>query len=79
DADALGNEPLFVNGKMVGRATAGGFGWRVGKSLAIGFLHPDHAAVGAEMEIDVLGTMLKATVVEESPYDPENAKLRGVG
>lgn len=79
DADALGNEPLFVNGEMVGRATAGGYGWRLGKSLAIGFLHPDHAAVGTEMEIDVLGTMLKATVIEESPYDPENAKLRGVG
>ena len=79
DADALGNEPLFIDGEMVGRATAGGYGWRVGKSLAIGFLHPDHAAVGTEVEIDVLGTMHKATVIEESPYDPENAKLRGVG
>ncbi|MDH5557055.1 MAG: FAD-dependent oxidoreductase [Alphaproteobacteria bacterium] len=78
DADALGNEPLFIDSKMVGRATAGGFGWRIGKSLAIGFLHPDHAAVGTEVEIDVLGKMLKATVIEESPYDPENAKLRGV-
>jgi dimethylglycine dehydrogenase len=77
DADALGNEPLFINGEMVGRATAGGYGWRTGKSLAIGFLRPDHAAVGTEVEIDVLGTMLKATVIEESPYDPENAKLRG--
>ena len=77
DADALGNEPLFIGGEMVGRATAGGYGWRLGKSLAIGFLRPEHAAVGTEIEIDVLGTMLKAAVVAESPYDPENAKLRG--
>ena len=77
DADALGNEPLFANGEMAGRATAGGYGWRTAKSLAIGFLRPDHAAVGTDVEIDVLGSMLKATVIEESPYDPENAKLRG--
>jgi len=76
DADALGNEPLFVNGEMVGRATGGGYGWRIGKSLAIGFLRPEHAAVGTEVEIDVLGTMLKATVIEESPYDPQNERLR---
>jgi len=76
DADALGNEPLFIGGEMVGRATAGSYGWRTGKSLAIGFLRPEHAAVGTEVEIDVLGTLHKATVIEESPYDPENAKLR---
>jgi dimethylglycine dehydrogenase len=77
DADALGNEPLFIGGEMVGRATAGGFGWRTAKSLAIGFLRPEHAAVGTEVEIDVLGTLHKATVIEESPYDPENERLRG--
>ncbi len=77
DADALGNEPLFLGGEMVGRATAGGYGWRVGKSLALGFLRPEHAAVGTEVEIDVLGDMLKATVIEESPYDPQNERLRG--
>jgi dimethylglycine dehydrogenase len=76
DADALGNEPLFVNGEMAGRATGGGYGWRIGKSLTIGFLRPEHAALGTMVEIDVLGTMLKATVIEESPYDPQNEKLR---
>ncbi len=76
DADALGNEPLFIGGEMVGRATAGGYGWRIGKSLAIGFLRPEHAAVGTKVEIDVLGELHKATVIEESPYDPKNEKLR---
>ena len=76
DADALGNEPLFIGGEMVGRATAGGYGWRTGKSLAIGFLHPEHAEVGTEVEIDVLGELHKAAVIPESPYDPENARLR---
>ncbi len=77
DADAIGNEPLFKNGEMVGRATAGGYGWRVGKSLALGFVTPELAAEGTELEIDVLGEMKPARIVAESPYDPENAALRG--
>jgi dimethylglycine dehydrogenase len=76
DADAIGNEPLFKNGEMVGRATAGGYGWRVGKSLALGFVKPELAEAGTELEIDVLGEMKPAVVVPESPYDPDNAKLR---
>jgi dimethylglycine dehydrogenase len=76
DADAIGNEPLFKNGEMVGRATAGGYGWRVGKSLALGFVRPELAAEGTELEIDILGDMKPARIIAESPYDPENQALR---
>lgn len=76
DADPIGNEPLYKNGKMIGRATAGGFGWRLGKSLALGFVQPDLAEQGTELEIEVLGEMKPARIIEESPYDPENDKLR---
>ncbi len=77
DADAIGNEPLFKDGEMIGRATAGGYGWRVGKSLALGFVRPELAEAGTELEIDVLGEMKPAKIVAESPYDPDNAALRG--
>ena len=36
----------------------------------------DLAAVGTKLEIDILDQRLAATIVEESPYDPTNAKLR---
>ncbi len=77
DADAIGNEPLFKDGEMVGRATAGGYGWRVGKSLALGFVRPELAEAGTELQIDVLGAMKVAKVIADSPYDPDNEKLRG--
>jgi glycine cleavage system aminomethyltransferase T len=32
--------------------------------------------VGAEIEVDILGAFFKATVIEESPRDPQNGKLR---
>ncbi|MBI3899318.1 MAG: FAD-dependent oxidoreductase [Gammaproteobacteria bacterium] len=76
DADPLGNEPLFVDGKMVGRATAGYYGHVLGKSLALGYIKPEFAEVGTQLEIEILGERKKATVVVESPYDPDNAKLR---
>ena len=63
-------------GKLIGRATNGGFGFRVNKSLALGMVKPDVAAVGTELEIKILGKLFKATVIPESPYDPDNAALR---
>jgi len=76
DADALGNNPIRKDGTLVGRATSGGYGFRLGKSLALAMVHPDHAAEGTELTIDILGETHKATVLPESPFDPENERLR---
>jgi dimethylglycine dehydrogenase len=77
DADPLGNEPLFApDGRMVGRATAGYYGHVLQKSLAIGYIKPEFAEVGTELQIEILGERKRATVVVESPYDPTNADLR---
>ncbi len=76
DADARGSEPLYAKGALIGRATSGGYGWRVGKSLALGMVRPDYAAIGTRFEIDILGTRQHATVIEPSPFDPENKRLK---
>ena len=31
--------------------------------------------IGTGLEIKILGDLFKATVIEESPYDPQNEKL----
>ena len=77
DADPLGNNPVFAGGELAGRATGGNYGFRVGKSLALAMVRPDLAEAGTALEIDVLGTMHRATVIAESPYDPGNERLRG--
>jgi dimethylglycine dehydrogenase len=78
DADALGNNALVRDGKLIGRATGGGFGFRVGKSLALGMVKPEFAEPGTEMEIEILGKSYPATVVPESPFDPKNERPRDV-
>jgi dimethylglycine dehydrogenase len=75
-ADARGSEGLFKGGEMVGRATSGGYGFRLQKSLALGLVRPEFAQVGTELEVEILGERYRATVLEESPYDPENQALR---
>lgn len=77
DADARGSEPLYQNDELVGRATSGGYGWRIGKSLALAMIKPELAKEGTEVEIVILGEKYKATVIADSPYDPDNSKLRG--
>jgi dimethylglycine dehydrogenase len=77
DADPLGNEPLFdAKGNLVGRATAGYYGHALGKSLGLGYVKPEFSAVGGELSIEILGERKRATVLVDSPYDPENKDLR---
>jgi dimethylglycine dehydrogenase len=35
------------------------------------------AQVGTELEIAILGERFRATVIPESPFDPENLALKG--
>ena len=78
DADALGNNALLKDGEVVGRATGGGYGFRIGQSLALGMVRPDLAEPGTELEIEILGRNFPATVVDESPFDPKQERLRDV-
>ena len=76
DADVLGNNPIYENGSVVGRATGGDYGFRLGKSIALGMVKPELANVGQKLKIEILGKKHEATILEESPYDPENKLLR---
>lgn len=62
--------------RLRARATNGGYGWRAGKSRALAMVQPDHAAVGTDLTIRILGKDHQATIIPESPYDPANARLR---
>jgi dimethylglycine dehydrogenase len=79
DADALGNNALLQEGELIGRATGGNYGFRVQKSLALGMVQVDCSAVGTGLDIEILGQTYPARVVPDSPFDPENERLRDVG
>jgi dimethylglycine dehydrogenase len=76
DADPFGNEPVLMDGEVVGRGTAGGYGHFVGKSLMLGYVKTDHAIIGQDCQVRVLDQLRPGRIIAESPYDPENLALR---
>ncbi|MEW6265059.1 MAG: FAD-dependent oxidoreductase [Thermodesulfobacteriota bacterium] len=76
DADAYGDECVWLGREVVGRVTSGGWGHRVEKSLAMGYVRADLARPGARMEIEILEERRPATVVQSPYYDPENKRLK---
>lgn len=76
--DASGGEPIFnAEGKAIGRVTSAGYGYTVGKSLALGYVKPDYARGGTEVMVAVLGSMTPAVVQDAPVFDPKGERLRG--
>ncbi len=76
DNDAFGNERIFHDGREVGLTTSGAYGHATGKSLAFGYVEPQLAAPGTELEVMLLGEMRPAVVLAEAVYDPTNEVMR---
>ncbi|MEO1775883.1 MAG: FAD-dependent oxidoreductase [Pseudomonadota bacterium] len=76
DADPWGREALFHEGRKVGRLTSGGYSVAHGKQIGIGYVEPDFAAQGQKLSLRMFRELYEATVVEDSPYDPKNARIR---
>jgi dimethylglycine dehydrogenase len=74
--DCRGSEPVYRDGVLIGRVTSGGYGWRVKKSLALAMVRPGFSAPGTELELQILGKRRRATIIAESPFDPNNNRLR---
>lgn len=72
----LGNEPLRVDGAIVGRVTTGGYGFAVEKSIAYAYLPADRVAIGTRGEIDIFGAWVGFAVVSEPVFDPAGERIR---
>jgi aminomethyltransferase len=61
---ARGGCPILHAGVQVGEVTSGTFGPTVEKAIAMGYVRPEHAAPGTELNIDVRGRLEPARVVK---------------
>ena len=76
DADVLGDEPIFHQGKVVGWVTSGGFAHYLNTSMAQGYI-PKELVGDDEFEIELIGEMRKARINHEPLFDPTGARMRG--
>ena len=75
-ADALTCSIVFDGATQVGIVGSGGYGHRIGKSIALAYVRKDLSAPGSKLEIEILGQRYAATVAAEPIYDPKNERLR---
>ena len=76
DADVMGDEPIWVDGKVAGWVTSGGFGHYVNQSLAQGYLPSELVKPGVQLEIEILGERRPARLQMDPPFDPEAKRMR---
>ncbi len=76
NADCSGGEPIFYNGEYVGYTSSGGYGYSIGTSIALGFIHPDLHEDGATFEIEINGRNHTARQSVAPLYDPQGIHMR---
>ncbi|WP_170342304.1 GcvT family protein [Ruegeria arenilitoris] len=77
DCDAPYMSCIWQGDQIVGETTSGAWGYRVGKSVALGMIKADLANPGTELEVEIYGEKCRAVVQEDQPlWDPANERLR---
>ncbi len=73
---------LYVGDDTVGMVTSGGYGYRSQKTLAMAYLSDPEKAFEAHqgkeqpLEIRLLNKRYQAVILDDIPFDPENARLK---
>ncbi len=76
DADAIGDEPIWHEGKVVGWVTSGAYGHSVQRSLALGYIPASLAEARGGFEIELIGERRKAERLAAAAFDASGARMR---
>jgi dimethylglycine dehydrogenase len=76
EADAIGDEPIWHEGKVVGWVTSGAYGHSVQRSLALGYIPASLAEARGGFEIEIIGERRKAERQVPPAFDPSGARMR---
>ena len=76
DADVIGDEPLFHEGKVCGWVTSGGYAHHSNLSYALGYVPKELADSEGKWEVEVLGQRLSARLQKEALFDPTGSRMR---
>jgi dimethylglycine dehydrogenase len=77
NADVIGDEPIWLNGEVVGWVTSGGFAHNSGVSMALGYVPKEHANAEGPWQIELLGERLAARVQNAPIWDANAERMRG--
>ena len=72
----LGNEPVRINGSVVGRVKSGGQGYTINKAIGYAYLPLEHTTPGTSVDVEFFGTWATGVICAEPLFDPDNSKIR---
>ncbi|MBT8078031.1 MAG: aminomethyltransferase family protein, partial [Gammaproteobacteria bacterium] len=75
-SDAYTGEPVYCDDELVGYVSSGGYGYRVNKSLALGYVTPGAHDPHNQFEIEIVGERRPAHMTATTPYDPAGARAK---
>jgi 4-methylaminobutanoate oxidase (formaldehyde-forming) len=70
-----GGEAIHADGVVVGRVRSAGYGFTIGRNIALGYV-PTDLGGGTEVGIEVFGELVPAEVAPDTLYDPGNERVR---
>ena len=69
--DAHGLEPIYADAaRPIAYVASGGYGHTIERSIALAYLPVEHAAIGTELTVGILGDRRRAVVSEQPLLDP---------
>jgi dimethylglycine dehydrogenase len=75
DADTIGDEPVWHDGKVVGWITSGGYAHYSKTSIAMGYV-PAGVNGSGKFEVEILGERRPARLCAKPVFDPEGTRMR---
>ncbi|KMK66563.1 FAD-dependent oxidoreductase [Puniceibacterium sp. IMCC21224] len=77
DTDVNAYEPIWIDDKVQGFCTSGGYSHYANKSIALGLIPRALAHDGLQAEIEILGKMRPAVLLTQPLFDADGARMRG--
>lgn len=77
DADAVGYEPVWINGQVKGFCTSGGYSHTAQKSIALALVDGASLSDDLEAKIEILGDMRPAKRIHQMLFDADGSRMRG--
>ena len=74
----LGDEPVYVDGRLVGQVTSAAFGYRVQRPVALAYVDAALMSSGpVSVALDIAGATSSGRAFEGPAFDPSGTRMRG--
>ena len=72
----LHDEPIYCDGKIIGRTTSGNYSFNYKKNMAFGYIKNEENLDGKNIEIEVEKKKYESFIENKPLHDPDNKNIK---